>query len=74
MDQQELGNTLGRIEAGVKGNGERLDRHNKVHETLDQRALETQKDVAVIKGKAAIIALLISLVVGIIGLIIRFWK
>ena len=73
MNDQELGILLGEIKAGVEENGRRLDRHNKVHEILDKKVNDTEKSVAVIKGKAALIALLISLTLGFVGLAIRLW-
>lgn len=73
MDDQELGMILGRIEAGVEENGRRLDRHNKVHEGLEATVQQNETNIAVIKGKAALIATLISLILGGAGWLIFFW-
>jgi len=72
MDDQELGNTLGRIEAGVKENGARLDRHNDIHKVLDQKVIENSEGLVAIKAKAGLIAVIISSIIAIGGWLLRY--
>jgi len=74
MDEQELGMILGRIEAGVKANGDRLDHQLLEINKIDEKVIEAAKQIAVIKAKVAVIAVVISFGIGVVGLIIRVWK
>ena len=74
MDDQELGRTLGRIEAGVKENGNRLDRHNDVHKSLDSKVIENSEGLVAIKAKAGLIAIIISSIVAVASWLLRAAK
>jgi len=79
MNDQELGMILGRIEAGVVENGRRLDRHNEDHRGLEEKVDRTERDVAVIQGKAGIVAVIVSSIIGLAGWLVflfgtKLWK
>lgn len=74
MDDQELAFKLGEIKAGVDENGRRLDRHNAIHVKLEATVKATELAVAVIKGSAALIATIISIIIGAVGWVVFIWR
>ena len=72
MNAQEL-ILLGEIKRGVEENGNRMDRHNAIHEKWESKITENSEGLVAIKATAAGIAFVISALVAAGSWFVSLW-